>query len=184
MTLKPPVNKERNQLPYRRGLRSFGVLALGASAALGLAACGSSGSASGSNRSTTTLTTALKSSHSSSASKYARQLCAEVSSSTKAFGKLNLSSPSSATSAESTLSKDFNRLQSALHKVENSGQKNPGPVSTMVKDAKAGVRDMNNAFTQFGKGNLGNAKNDFKSGLKELKTAKKDGMKANLKACA
>jgi hypothetical protein len=183
MTPKPSSSDERNPLSYRRGLRSFGVMALGVSAALGLAACGSSGNASGSNKSTTTTKTALNSSHASSSSKDAGRLCAQVSTATKAFSKLNLSSPSSATSAEAVLSKDFSRLEGALHRVDAARLKPSGTESAMVNDVKTGIHDMNSAFAAFGKGNLGTAKTDFYAGLTELKAAKHYGSKANIRAC-
>jgi hypothetical protein len=183
MTPKPSSSETKSQLSCRRGLRSFGVLALGASTALGLAACGSSGNASGSNKPTTTTKTALNSSHASSSSKDTSRLCAQISAASKAFGKLNLSSPSSATSAEAVLSGDFSRLESALHRVDTAGQKKSGSESTMISDVKTGVHDMNAAFAQFGKGNLGTAKRDFYAGLRELRTAKHYGTKANIRAC-
>lgn len=185
MTAQPTRQNDRKPVGFGRSLRtSIGVLAIGVPAALGLAACGSSNNASNTTvkAPATTVKRSLNSSHSGSAHNL-DALCAELSTATHDFSHLNLSSPSSVSSASSALNRDFNKLQRVLNNVSNAGQKNVGPVQSMKTEAKAALKEAKMSFSQFTKGNAGTAKQDFTTAVRDLKSAKNYGKKANIHAC-
>lgn len=185
MSAQPSRQNDRNPAGLGRGLRSgLGVLALGVPAALGLAACSSSASAHHTSRAPAAKHKTALGSSNAGLSRNADSLCAEVRTATRDFGRLNLNSPSSATSAAGTLNQDFSKLQQALRNVSAAGQKKGGPLESMVQETKLAVAEAKTSFAQFTKGNAGNAKTDFQTALHELRTAESYGRQANIRSCA
>ncbi len=184
MSAQPSRQNDRKPAALGRGIRSgLGALALGVPAALGLAACTSSVSAHHTSKApTANHKTALGSSQ-AGLSRNADSLCAEVRTAAQAFGHLNLNSPASATSAAGTLNQDFSKLQQALRNVSAAGQKKGGPIESMVQETKLAVAEAKTSFAQFTKGNAGNAKTDFQTALRELRTAESYGHQANIRSC-
>ena len=169
----------------RRALRSaVGILAIGAPAALGLAACSSTSSSSTTTSSTPTTTKAPSGTDTASAlARDAGNLCSEVSTAVRDSHHLKLSSPSSLSTSSATINRDLQHLQATLHSVSAAGEKSSSPLEAMVTKARAAVKESHLVVTELAKGNLGTAHTDFNAVVKDVRASKADGAKANIRAC-
>ncbi len=166
----------------RRSVRSLlGLVAIGAPAALGLGACSSTASSAATTSSAPATSKAPATSN--GLGRGANRLCSEISTAVRDFHHINLSSPSSVSDASTTINKDLQRLRATLHDISAAGQKTSGALGSMFSEAHAAVNEAQLAAAQLAKGNLGIAHGDFNLILRDVRAAKADGAKANIRAC-
>lgn len=184
MPRNSPSDLLRTLVGSRRSARSLvGLVAIGAPAALGLAACSSTTSSAATTSSSPATTKAPATSNTTGLGGSANRLCSEVSTAVRDFHHVDLSSPSSLSTASTTINRDLQRLQATLHSISAAGQKTSGPLGNMISEAHAAVNEAHLAAAQLAKGNLGSAHSDFNIIVTDVRTARADGARANIRTC-